>query len=210
MARQFLILLVVVAVFGVLVPWYKGATVLQPLVLLAYALMALLFVAPAGSEFWSAMPTPASPGAMISRMIVIVGYGWGIAVLMLVTAVVTLNLAYRTERLLMPPTPFLAATLLFSLTASAAVAVVCALLAGRFSAAGAKALVRAFFLLLLCGLAFGSRVLPDSWQIMLADHSTRRAVTRLAWEGSAVSALAVAVGALLLRRSAPKSQAVSN
>jgi hypothetical protein len=207
MARQALILVSVVLVFGVVVPWYKGVTILQPTIVLAYSLMALLFVAPAASEFWSAISGPTSRGALAGRILAIVGYGWGIALLMLVTALVTLNLANRTERILIPPREFLTATLLFSLTASAAVAALCALLAGRYSAATAKAVLRGFFLLLLIALAFGSRVLPESWQIVLADHSTRRAITRIAWQGAAVCAMVAALGLLLLlRRSGSGSQ----
>jgi len=207
MARQALILVMVVLVFGVVVPWYKGVTILQPTIVMAYALIALLFVAPAASEFWSAVSSPMSRGALAGRMFAIVGYGWGIALLMLVTALVTLNLVNRSERILIPPRPFLTATLLFSLSASAAVAVLCALLAGRFSAATAKAILRGFFLLLLLVLAFGSRVLPESWQIVLADHSTRRAITRMAWQGSVVCAIVAALGLhFLLRRPGDRPQ----
>jgi hypothetical protein len=200
MARQVLTLVIVLLIFGVLVPWYKGSTLLQPLIVMAYALMALLFVAPAASEFWSTVEAPVSTSSLLARIFSIVGYGWGFAMAMLAAAIVTLNLLYRSQRVLTPPWPFLASAVLFSLTASAAVAVVCALLARRFSAALAKAIVRAFFLLTLFGLAFGSRLLPDSWQIFLADHSTRRAITRLAWEGSAVCAMVAALGLILLLR----------
>ena len=207
MARQVLTLVIVLLIFGVLVPWYKGFTLLQPLIVMAYAMMALLFVAPAASEFWSAVAEPVSAGSVLARISSIVGYGWGFAMVMLATAMVTLNVAYRSQRVLSPAWPFLAAAVLFSLTASGAVAVVCALLARRFSAAMAKAVVRAFFLLTLFGLAFGSRLLPDSWQIFLADHSTRRAITSLAWQGSVVCAVLTLLGLLLLLRgSGTKSQ----
>ncbi|HLG95614.1 MAG TPA: hypothetical protein VKX49_04815 [Bryobacteraceae bacterium] len=206
MARQALILLVVVLIFGVLVPWYKGVTILQPTVVMAYALMALLFVAPAAAEFWNALPEPVSPGALLARIVAIVGYGWGIALLMLITALATLNLVNRTGRFVTPSRPFLSAVLLFSLAASAAVAVACALLARRFSAAAAKAAVRIVFLLVLLALAGSSRVLPDSWQIALADHSTRRALTQIAWQGSAVcAAIAIAGLAWLLQSARPRS-----
>ncbi len=62
MARQALILVMVVLVFGVVVPWYKGVTILQPTIVMAYALIALLFVAPAASEFWSAVSESDVPG----------------------------------------------------------------------------------------------------------------------------------------------------
>jgi xanthosine utilization system XapX-like protein len=205
MARQALTLVAVVTIFGVLLPWYKGLTLLQPLIVLAYALMALLFVAPAASEFWSAIEVPAPAGAVLFRMLVMVGYGFGIALAMLTAAIITLNLTYRSARLLIPPEPFLGATLLLSLTASAAVAVVCALLARRFSPATAKAIVRACFLLTLFGLAFGSRILPESWQIELTDHTTRRAITSLAWEGSIACTVITILGTIFILRSSPAS-----
>ena len=198
MARQALILLAVVLIFGVLVPWYKGVAILQPTVVVAYAMMALLFVAPAASEFWTAIPDPVSPGTVLGRVLAIVGYGWGLALLILITAFATLNLVSGTNSVLLPPRPFLAAVLLFSLTASLAVAVLCALLARRFSSAGAKGAVRILFLLLLLLLAAASRVLPGSWQIALADHSTRRALTQLAWEGSAICSVIAVAGLLWL------------
>jgi hypothetical protein len=207
MARQALTLLIVLLIFGVLVPWYKGFTLLQPLIVMAYAMMALLFVAPAASELWSAVAEPVSTGSVLTRIFSIIGYGWGFAMAMLAAAMVTLNLAYRSQRVLSPPWPFLASAVLISLTASGAVAVLCALLARRFSAATAKAMVRAVFLLTLFGLAFGSRLLPDSWQIFLDDHSTRRAITRLAWQGSAVCSVLTLLGLLLLLKgSGAKSQ----
>jgi hypothetical protein len=126
---------------------------------------------------------------------VIVGYGWGLAVLMLAAALITLNLSHRTGQLLIPPAGLLGSVLVFGLAGSLALAVACSLLARRFSAATVKALLRAFFLLVLLGVAFGSRWLPDAWQIFLSDHSTRRALTRMAWEASGVCA---AAGGLLL------------
>jgi len=208
MARQALVLVAVVAVFGVLLPWYKGMTMLQPLVVVAYALMALLFVAPAASEFWSAIETPASSGSVIARLLAIVGYGWGVALAMLITSMVTLNVAYRSPRLLIPPEPFFASALLLSLTASVAVAVICALLSRRYSPAMAKTTVRTIFLLVLLALAFGARVMPESWQIELADHTTRRAITTLAWEGSiACAAISLAGLILLLRPATPSADA---
>ena len=50
MARQALIILVVVVTFGILVPWYKGFAFLDPRIISAYACLALLFVAPASAD----------------------------------------------------------------------------------------------------------------------------------------------------------------
>lgn len=211
MLRQGLILLIVVVTFGVLVPWYKGFTFLQPWIILAYASMSLLFVAPAASEFWAALPPPASPGAILGRVFAIVGFGWAVAAMMLLTGVVTLNLAYWSGQVVIPPRALLASALVFALTASSAVAAVCALLARRFSAATVKTMLRGFFLLVLLVLAFGSRWLPEAWQIVLSDHSTRRAITRMAWEGSVVCAVAaVLLLVFLVRDDASNQQQTSS
>ncbi len=114
MLRQALVLLVVVVIFGILVPWVRGFSFLQPWVITAYASMALLFVAPAAAEFWSGDAPPESTRAVLERILALVGYGWGIAVLMLVTSVVTLNLAYWGGRVLIPPQALTASVLVFS------------------------------------------------------------------------------------------------
>jgi hypothetical protein len=209
MLRQALVLLVVVVIFGILVPWVRGFSFLQPWVLAAYASMALLFVAPAAAGFWSSEAPPDSTRAVLGRLFALVGYAWGIAVLMLVTSLVTLNLANWGGRLLMPPQSLMASLLVFSLAASTAVAALCAVLALRWSAMAVKSLLRAFFLLLLLVLAFGSRFLPESWQIAISDYSTRRAMTRLAWEAAVVAAVAAA-GLLwgLVRRARARQQAL--
>ena len=209
MLRQALVLLIAVLTFGVLVPWYRGFSFFQPWVIAAYASMALLFVAPAAAEFWAATPTPASSGAIMARILVIVGFGWGVAAAMLAVALVTLNLSHRTGQLLLPPADLLSSVLLFGFTGSLAIAAACALLARRFSAANVKAMLRALFLVVLLVLAFGTRWLPDSWQIFLSDHSTRRALTRMAWEASAVCALAACILLVLLLRNSARNHEVA-
>jgi hypothetical protein len=190
MLRQALVLLIVVLVFGIGVPLIKGFAFLQPWIIAAYGGMALLFVAPAAAEFWSANPAPDSARAVLGKLFATVGFGWGVSVLMLATAVVTLNLAYWGGRVLIPPQELFASVLVFSLAASTAVAALCAVLALRMPAVTVKSILRLFFLALLLVLAFGARFLPESWQIALSDHSTRRAITRMAWEGAAVSVVA--------------------
>jgi len=186
MARQAVVILFTLLAFGILVPWYKGFTFLDPRILLAYALLALLFVAPASAE--SATAQAGSSSGVLTRIALVVAYGWGVAVLILITALVTLNLANWRGTVIAPPAPFFSAVLLFSLTASFAVATLSSVLARRFSAAGIKSILRFGFLGLLLALALSNRFLPERWQIILSDYSTRRALTRLAWEGAAICA----------------------
>ena len=94
MAKQALIILFTVLAFGILVPWYKGFTFLDPRMLAAYGCLAVLFVAPASAEAFAGDRKMVSPGAILGRLMVLVGFGWGITVLVMLTALATLNLSY--------------------------------------------------------------------------------------------------------------------
>ncbi len=50
MARQAVVILLVVIAFGILVPIYKGFGFLDPRIIAAYSFLALLFIAPASAE----------------------------------------------------------------------------------------------------------------------------------------------------------------
>ena len=181
MARQALVVLMVVIVFGILVPIYKGFAFLDSRIIAAYACLALLFVAPASAELGAA------PGKILGKIAIIVAWGWGITVLILGTALVTLNLIDHREGFIAPPLEFLAAVLTFSLIASIAIAHVgrdsgAAIFAGRREEHSASG-----FLILLLAMAFGSRILPESVTLAIFDRfNTRRALTHLAWQGSVV------------------------
>lgn len=193
MAKQALIVLVTVIAFGILVPWYKGFVMLDARMIAAYGCLALLFVVPASSELAT---------AGIGRIATVVAFGWGITLVTMITAMITVAVAYAHGA--MPPAPYetITAVLTCSLTASMAIAACSAILARRFSARTAKSLLRFLFLLLLAAIAFSAR-LPDQWQIFLSEHTTRRAITRLAWEAAAVfGVLAVLLVVILARKPA--------
>lgn len=184
MSRQAVVLLLIVVAFGILVPWYKGFTFLDPRMIVAYACLALLFVAPGSAEAFATREPGAAP---LNKIFRVVAYGWGMTLLILVSAFVTINLTKWQGSILTPPIEVSAAALLFSLSASVAVAAFSAVLARYLSAGAVKTILRLGFLLVLLAFAFSSRM-PDEWQIFLSDHTTRRAITRLAWEGAAVFA----------------------
>lgn len=200
MARQALVILLVVVTFGMLVPLYKGFALLDPRIISAYACLALLFVAPASAELAAKQPPETPPALLLSRIGMVVLYGWALTVLILVAALVTLNLLNWRGVLIVPPWALSTALLVFSLTGSIAVATASALLARHFSAAGVKSILRGLFLLVLLALVFSSRVLPESWQFVISDHMTRRAITRLAWEGAGVALVIAGVLVVALLR----------
>jgi hypothetical protein len=193
MSRPAVVLLLIVVAFGILVPWYKGFAFLDPRMIVAYACLALLFVAPASAEAFATGERSASP---LNKIFRVVAYGWGVTLLIIVSAFVTINLTKWQGAILTPPLEVCAAALLFSLSASIAVAALSAVLARHLSAGAVKMVLRLGFLLVLLAFAFSSRM-PDRWQIFLDDHTTRRAITRLAWEGAGVCAV---IAALLMRK----------
>ena len=202
MARQALIILFTVLAFGILVPWYKGFTFLDARIIAAYGFIAILFVAPAAADSFGSEGSEFSRRAALSRVVVLVLFAWGVSAVVLLTSFVTLNVAYWQGTFHGPPVELVTAVLVSSLAGCLAVAVGSAVLARTFSAGVVKAIMRILFLLVLLVLVFNSR-LPDAWQIAMAEHSTRRAITGLAWETAGVC-LAAAVVLLfpLLKKSA--------
>jgi hypothetical protein len=202
MARQAVVVLIVVIAFGILVPVYKGVGFLDPRIIAAYACLAILFVAPASAELSATHGKDTPAAGILGRIAIIVAWGWGITVLIVATAIVTLNIVTRRPGFAVPPVRFLAAVLVFSLSASSAIAMLGAVLARRFSAAQVKNILRTAFLIILLSLAFGSRFLPESVTLTVFDRFTsRRALTHLAWEASAVMAGIAALLLLLILRS---------
>jgi hypothetical protein len=207
MARQALIVLATVLGFGILVPLYKGPAFLDPRIIAAYGCIALLFVAPATAESFAGTELMDSPRAALTRLAFLVGFGWGVTVLVLVTALATLNVANWHAELIKPQSELFASVLVCSLAAALAVGALSAMLARMLTASLVKGILRIAFLAVLLAFAFSQR-LPDAWQIALAEHSTRRAITRLGWEISAICALMAALLLIpLLRKSsnAPNS-----
>jgi hypothetical protein len=193
----------VVIAFGILVPIYKGFGFLDARILAAYACLSLLFVAPASAEV-----AVAGVSALLARIAIIVAWGWGMTVLILGTAIVTLNIVSpggnRRAGFVAPPVQFLAAILIFSLSASIAIAMLGSLLARRFSAKGVKNILRTAFLAILLALAFGSRLMPENITLAIFDQfSTRRALAHLAWEASVFFAVVAALLLLVILQTGP-------
>src|SRR6202162_5560340 len=146
MARQAVVILFTVLAFGILVPWYKGFTFLDPRMLAAYGFLAVLFVAPASAESFAGKQDLASPRALLGRLAALIGFGWGITVLVLLTALATLNLSYWHGSIIAPSGQLFAGVLLCSLAATAAVGTLSAVLARNFSAGVVKTILRFSFL----------------------------------------------------------------
>ncbi len=199
MAKQAVIILAVVLVFGVLVPYYKGLEFLDPVVILVYACMSLLFVVPASAEIFATNEVIAS-AEITARLGMILAYGWGTTVLMLISGIVTVNVTNWHGRMLLPSSALLASALLLSLIATIAVISGTALLARQLGARSAKSLLRVSFLLLLLLAAFGFRYLPPEWRGMIDRYMTTAGLIRFSlWACGAFAILALIFVPRLLR-----------
>ena len=192
MAKQALIILGVVLVFGVLVPYYKGLEFLDPVVILVYACMSLLFVVPASADIFTADQVLAR-AEITHQFGTILAYGWGTTVLMIVSGIVTVNVANWHGHALVPSTALLGSAVLLSLVATIAVISGTALLARRMGARSAKSLLRMSFLILLLLGAFGFRYLPPEWRAMIDRHMTTSGLIHFSLWASGAFAIAALV-----------------
>jgi len=155
-SRIILIHVVLLAVFGVFLPWTKGLEFTDSTILSAYLCMSVVFAAPSAAEAFS-VNAPASMSEAFARITVAVLYGE-----ILVLAMVLAGLATVTARAAFIP-PDLATVGyagLLGITASFALAATAAWITLRFSTNAARGALRAIFLVLLLMFFYWSRWLP--------------------------------------------------
>jgi hypothetical protein len=198
MARPTLTVLFIVALFGILVPYYKGYDFLDPVLLAAYFCLPVVLVAPlaAGALAGSAD----SVAATVGRALLVALYGWGLGMVIVAAGVITINAANWHGRMLLPGASFLAAGVFFSATATLAAVVVAGLLAHLFSAATAKTILRLLFLALLVAMVVLARSASLEWMSAFWRHMTSPELTRIGFYGGGVFAVAGAVALAVFAR----------
>jgi hypothetical protein len=191
-AKQALLILGIVIVFGIALPWYKGLDFLDPVFIAVYALLALFFVGPASAEAFAGEEPVTNAPEILRRSGTVLGYGWGIALLLLFAGMTSVNFKEWHGQPLLPPASFLIAVLLLSLTLSAVVVALSALLARRMTARAIKGMLRLIFLVVLIGVGFGNRLLPDQTRYRIGDYLTTTGIRDFAFSSSVVLGLAAA------------------
>lgn len=170
--------------FGVLIPRRYGYDFFDIRLVLAYAFVPMLFVAPAVTGLMSASHHPAgrSRQGMYAAVIATAVYGWVIACVILAVALTTVNWqqAAFTDWVL-PPTRVLLTYAGFSAAAVLFVAAASAYVTLLFSANTARNVLRVGFLGLLLAFYAGARFLPASWQFVLGSEFTAESYRRIAW-----------------------------
>ncbi|MEO8025521.1 MAG: hypothetical protein ABI823_03570 [Bryobacteraceae bacterium] len=184
--RSGLLTVLILAAFGVLVPWMKGFDFLDTRYILAYGSIGLLFAGPLMAELLSvdggALQAPIVYPARIALVSL---YGWGVATLMLAMGFAVVNIQHWFGKILVPPTAVLVSGSVMSLLAAVLVAEVTALLTLKFSAGVAKGVLRLIFLGTLALIVFG----PPGFGDALSLAMTTEALPSLAWKVSTVLAL---------------------
>ena len=190
-SRQALTILLAVAVFGIGLPWIKGLAFLNPILILCYACLGVLFIAPASTDL-GAQHLPPRP--MLASMASLVAYGYALSLLMLISGITTVNFIHWSGHVITPRVRFLAAALLLGLSTCFTL-IACGIALGiTQGATAARTALRTGLLLLVLVLAFGSRGIPEDWQAALNRQLTTTGLTHLAF---GISAALIPLGALM-------------
>ena len=198
--RSALTNLIVILAFGVLVPYVKGFDFLDPILIVCYAMLSVVFVTPVIADFvGSVRDSSAHLFAAIAKAVFL---SWGISVAILLLGIATVNLTTRHVGVLHPAERLVASALALGLASCLFVAAGSAFLTLLFSAATAKSVMRIGFLLLLGLILLGPKLLPAAWQEQLAEQMTTGGISRLALGATGVVALADVI-LLAALRSAP-------
>ena len=201
MTRPTLTVLLIVALFGILVPWYKRYDFLDPVLLAAYFFLPLVLVAPMAADALAGSAD--SVAATVGRALLVAFCGWGLGVVIVAAGLITVNAANWHGRLLLPGGAFLAAGALFSATAALASVIVAGMLAHLFSAATAKTILRLVFLAALVAMVLLARGASSEWTRAFWRHMVSSELSRVGFYGgvalAAIDAVALAAFARLRR-----------
>lgn len=156
---------------GVLLPWHLSFDFLDAMVLLAYACLPALLVAPvvaesfAGDRERAQIPATSEERqrSMYAKVAAGALYGWISALVALVLGIATVNLSFT--RWILPPALLAIDLALLSMAVSVSAASVAAAVSVRArSAKHAKRTLRQGFLLLLVLMVYYSRFMPVEWK----------------------------------------------
>ena len=169
-----------IAIFGILIPYWKGTDFLDPAVIGAYTCMGALFSGPAAAQAFG-VNRPQTMQEAYRRAGKAILFGEGLVVAFLVLGIATVSVDHR--RLMLPELDALAETGLLGLAAAIAVAILAGWSALYFSPMVTRLFMRLLFLALLLGFYYNSRRLTD-----------------VSIPGIALCAVAAALGVFLMRK----------
>lgn len=149
--------LLVIAIFGVFLPWQKGRDFLDSVILGAYACLGVVFAAPAAAPEFEKVPTIQTA---LARVLISVFYGELLAGAMLMLGITTVYVSRGGRIVVGPDLRSLAECAALGLMLSWAVSTAAVLTSLRTSPQTAKTVIRLVFLGLLAAFYFRSGWLP--------------------------------------------------
>jgi len=194
MRRQLMLVLIVAAAFGFLVPWFKGFGFLDRRIIIAYACLAAVFAVPGATDAFA--ETSAAP---LRTMLRVWLFSWGYATAILALALIVVNVLGKSPQTALPRTSLLVAAECLGLTLSAAVTAIAGYLTLRTSAASTIRIFRTVFLVVIVGFFLADRFMP----------STMTTAALVQWV-FIVSGVCAAVAVVCAARFAEKSPPVSD
>jgi len=201
MTRPVTTVLLLVGLFGVLVPYYKRYDFLDPVLLAAYFCLPLVLVAPVAANALAG--SAGSVADTVTRCLQVSLYGWGLGLAIVAAGLITVNASAWHGHMLLPRGTFLGAGVFVSATAALASAIAAGLFAHLSSARMAKTILRIVFLIVLIVLVLLVRGVSPSWSNAFWQHTTSAELTRIGvWLGAALAvtdAVALATFARLRR-----------
>jgi hypothetical protein len=156
--------LILIAFFGVYLPWMKGIEFLDPPMISAYACLGALFAGPAAGQAFSGggprrdgtpSTRPQTMGDAAKRIVRALIYGEALIVIFLVAGILTVNFQ-RSGLWLLPQLDILGETVILGFAASTVVVSAVAWLSLRYSERAAKFGMRSLFLVMLLAYFYGS------------------------------------------------------
>lgn len=160
LGRGVLTYAVLIAAFGVFLPWQKGFGFLDPALLSAYACLGVVFAGPAAANSFENRPE--SLMRAIYWIASAVAFGEAIAVTMLVCALLTISLTHHGLALFALDPVGLMFAVIFGLAASVTAAAMAAWSSLQFSPAVARRILRVVFLGLIVLFFLQGRRLPEA------------------------------------------------
>ena len=149
--------LLVIAIFGVFLPWQKGRDFLDSVILGAYACLGVVFAAPAAAPEFEKVPTIQTA---LARVLISVFYGELLAGAMLMLGITTVYVSRGGRIVVGPDLRSLAECAALGLMLSWAVSTAAVWISLRTSPQTAKTVIRLVFLGLLAAFYFRSGWLP--------------------------------------------------
>jgi hypothetical protein len=177
---------VTLAIFGILVPLWKGLDFLDPIMLAISANISLFFVSPLVTQ-------GEDEQGIGRRMAWVVVFSIALSEAILGAAIATVNLTHWLGHVVMPPAKLLSGLLAFNLSAAAFLAILSGVLLRRMPPARVRRAIRTIFLVLLLAWVGVVRVAPDGIRDAFDESLTTEALARNAWIGSGILLLSAMV-----------------